>query len=232
MKKNTVIIGAGKGIGLKTCQLLSDSDTIYALSRTITSEMENTGANCYAFDSNQDDYNLLENLPEVVDHLIFCPGSIVLKPFHRISQDEFQIDFEQNVLGAIKAIQFFLPRLKKSDEASIVLFSSVAAQTGMSFHSSVSLSKGAVEGLTRALAAEFAPTIRVNCIAPSLTLTSLSEKLTNSEEKIENANQRHPLKRIGTVEDLAEMVCFLSSYKSSWITGQIFHVDGGMSSLK
>jgi 3-oxoacyl-[acyl-carrier protein] reductase len=164
--------------------------------------------------------------------IIFCPGSITLKPFHRITEEEFLADFHQNVLGAAKAIQFFLPRLKKSNQASIILFSSVAAQVGMMFHASVAISKGAIESLTKSLAAEYAPSIRVNCIAPSLTLTSLAEKLTSSPEKIENAAQRHPLKRIGTANDIAEMAVFLSSDKSSWITGQIFHVDGGMSSLK
>lgn len=230
--KNVVIIGSGKGIGLEITRLLSEEDNVFALSRTISEELENLGVNMLEFDSNKDDYSIIEVFPEYIDSLIFCPGSITLKPFHRISEEEFLTDFHQNVLGATKAIQFFLPKLKKSNQASITLFSSVAAQIGMIFHASVAISKGAIESLTKSLAAEYAPSIRVNCIAPSLTLTPLAEKLTSSPEKIENAAQRHPLKRIGTVNDIAEMAVFLSSDKSSWISGQIFHVDGGMSSLK
>lgn len=230
--KNTVIIGAGSGIGLKTAEMLQNSENVFVLSRTISPELEAINAQLFLFDANQDAYEDLANLPEVIDHLIYCPGSITLKPFHRITKDDFMADFQQNVLSAIRAIQFFIPRLKKSNEASIVLFSSVAASVGMTFHTSVAVSKGAIESLTKALAAELAPHIRVNCIAPSLILTPLAEKLTNTPEKINHVGERHPLKRIGKTEDLAEMVCFLSSYKSSWITGQIFHVDGGMSSLK
>ena len=141
-------------------------------------------------------------------------------------------DFNLQVLGAIRCIQAVLPRLKNSENASIVLFSTVAVQLGLGFHSQVAVSKGAIEGLTRSLAAEFAPTIRFNAIAPSLTNTPLAEKLLSSPEKIEANGQRHPLKRIGEAEDIAEAACFLLTDKSSWMTGQILHVDGGMSSLK
>ncbi|MFN5417442.1 MAG: SDR family NAD(P)-dependent oxidoreductase [Flavobacteriia bacterium] len=231
-RKNILIIGAGKGIGLASAKLLSLENEIYAVTKSESLELEEVATMVKYASIADESAHLTSWLPEKLDALIFCPGTIRLKPFHRISHEEFLEDFQLNVLDAIATIQACLPLLKKSEDASVVLFSSVAAQVGMSFHSSISSSKAAIEGLTKSLAAEYAPTIRFNCIAPSLTLTSLSEKLTNSEEKIENANQRHPLKRIGTVEDLAEMVCFLSSYKSSWITGQIFHVDGGMSSLK
>jgi NAD(P)-dependent dehydrogenase (short-subunit alcohol dehydrogenase family) len=125
-----------------------------------------------------------------------------------------------------------LPRLKISENASIVLFSTVAVQTGLPFHTQVAASKGALEGLTKALAAEYAPKIRVNCIAPSLTDTPLAASLLNNEQKKEANTLRHPLKRIGTTEDIANMAAFLLSKKASWITGQILHVDGGMSSLK
>ena len=125
-----------------------------------------------------------------------------------------------------------LPRLKKSGNASIVLFSTVAVQSGLPFHTQVAASKGALEGLTKALAAELAPTIRVNCIAPSLTDTPLAASLLNTEQKKEAIALRHPLKRIGTAGDIANMASFLLSPKASWITGQILHVDGGMSSLK
>jgi NAD(P)-dependent dehydrogenase (short-subunit alcohol dehydrogenase family) len=135
-------------------------------------------------------------------------------------------------LGAVAAIQKYFPNLKKSSHASIVLISTVASESGMPFHASIAMSKGAIESLTRSLAAEFAPTIRVNCVAPSLTQTPIADKLLNTPEKIEAGNKRHPLKRIGAVEDIANAIDFLISDKSSWITGQILHVDGGMSTLK
>jgi len=136
------------------------------------------------------------------------------------------------VVGAIKIIQAALPALKNSEHASVVLYSTVAVQRGFTFHSLVSASKGAVEGLTRALAAEFAPKIRFNCIAPSITDTPLASGLLNTPEKIEANAQRHPLKRIGTVADIAKMTAFLLSEHSRWMTGEILHVDGGMNSIK
>ncbi len=231
-RKNILIVGAGKGIGLASAKLLATENEVFAITKSASPELEELTSTVRYGAIAEEVSNLSSWLPEKLDALIFCPGTIRLKPFHRISQEEFLEDFQLNVLDAIATIQACLPLLKKSEQASVVLFSSVAAQVGMSFHSSISSSKAAIEGLTKSLAAEYAPLIRFNCIAPSLTLTSLSEKLTSSEEKIENASQRHPLKRIGSPEDLAEMVCFLSSYRSSWITGQVFHVDGGMSSLK
>ena len=174
----------------------------------------------------------LDSLPEELSGLVYCPGSINLRPFDRLKPSDFEADYKLQVIGAIKLIQFVLPRLKKAANASIVLFSTVAVQTGLPFHTQVSASKGALEGLTKAMAAEFAPKIRVNCIAPSLTNTPLAAALLNTEQKIEANAQRHPLKRVGTTEDIASMAAFLLSEKASWITGQIFHVDGGMSSLK
>ncbi len=179
-----------------------------------------------------DDNIDLNFLPEVVDSIVYCPGSINLKPFGRISPKEFMDDFNLQVTGAIKIIQAVLPRMKNSQNASIVLFSTTAVQTGFPFHTQVSVSKGAIEGLTKALAAEFAPKIRVNCVAPSLTDTSLAASLLNTDQKRESNAQRHPLKRIGIADDIANMVEFLLSEKASWITGQIMHVDGGISSLK
>ncbi len=173
--------------------------------------------------------------PEVtgsVDGVAYCPGSINLKPFHRLTEKEFVDDFNINLLGAVRTIQKLLPNLKEADEPSIVLFSTVAVQTGMGFHASVSAAKGAVEGLTRSLAAEFAPKIRVNCIAPSLTDTPLAERLLNTPEKREASAARHPLKKVGMPDDIASMAEFLLTGKSGWITGQIFHIDGGMSSVR
>ena len=155
-----------------------------------------------------------------------------MKPFHRIKPLDFIEDYNLQVIGAVKVLQAVLPRLKKSNTASIVLFSTVAVQSGFTFHSQVSASKGALEGLTKALSAEFAPKIRVNCIAPSITDTPLASKILGSEEKKEANAQRHPLKKIGTAENIAEMAKFLLSEKSSWVTGQVLHVDGGMSVIR
>jgi 3-oxoacyl-[acyl-carrier protein] reductase len=176
---------------------------------------------------------VLNQLPEIsneIDGLVYFPGSINLKPFRSLKSTDFQQDFEINVLGAIHAIQFYSKQMKEG--SSIVLFSTVAVQTGMPFHSAVSVAKGAVEGLTRALAAEFAPKVRVNCIAPSLTQTKLAGRLLNSEEKVEAMANRHPLKKIGTPKDLANALEFLLLDNSSWMTGQILAIDGGMSSLR
>lgn len=171
-------------------------------------------------------------LPAKIDGLVYCPGAVNLRPFLRIKPEDFLVDYQLQVAGAIKAIQACLPIMKNSNAGSIVLFSTVAVQTGFNFHSMVSSSKGAIEGLTRALAAEFAPKIRVNCIAPSITDTRLAGVLLNTPEKKEANAQRHPLKRIGQAEDLANVAAFLLSSKSNWITGQVIHADGGISSLR
>jgi NAD(P)-dependent dehydrogenase (short-subunit alcohol dehydrogenase family) len=171
-------------------------------------------------------------LPEILDGLVYCPGAISLKPFARITPKEFIADYQLQVLGAIKVIQSVLPNLKVSPSASIVLFSTVAAQLGLNFHTLVSTSKAAIEGLTKSLSAELAPSIRVNCIAPSLINTPLAASLLNTEQKVEANAQRHPLKRIGSVNDISNMVTFLLSQKSGWITGQVMKVDGGMGSVK
>ncbi len=171
-------------------------------------------------------------IPDELNGLVYCPGNIALKPFHRFSDEEYQKDFELQVMGAIRLIRNSLSALKKGEKSSIVLFSTVAVQMGFPFHSMVSVSKGAVEGLARSLSAEFAPSIRVNCIAPSLTNTPLAGSLLNSPEKVTANDARHPLKRIGTANDIATMAEFLLSDTSSWMTGQVLHVDGGMSSIK
>jgi len=174
--------------------------------------------------------NDLPEITEPIDGLVYFPGSITLKPFRSLKEVDFQQDYNINVLGAIHSIQKYITNMNEG--AALVLFSTVAVQVGMPFHSSVAASKGAVEGLTRALAAEFAPKLRVNCIAPSLTNTKMATKFLNTEEKVASSAQRHPLKRVGKVDDLAAGILFLLGEESSWMTGQILHFDGGLSTLK
>lgn len=228
--KNYLIIGASSGIGkaLATALAKEGNNVIGTFNNNQIEDSENIKFHYF----NVTEQNDLDFIPEVLDGLAYCPGSINLKPFKRISSEAFQEDFDLQVLGAIKVIKQALPSLQKSNFASLVLFSTVAVQTGYNFHSQVAVSKGAIEGLTKALAAEFAPKIRVNAIAPSLTDTPLASKLLSSDEKREANAQRHPLKRIGTPDDIAQTAAFLLSEKSSWITGQILHVDGGMSTVK
>jgi len=229
---NYLIIGASSGIGKRLAeQLVNSGQKVYATYFKNKPET-NAGLPDYHYLNVLDEDISLNFLPESLDGLVYCPGSINLRPFERIKSFDFVADFNLQVTGAIKIIQAALPRLKKSENACIVLFSTVAVQTGFPFHTQISASKGAIEGLTRALAAEFAPKIRVNCVAPSLTDTPLAAPLLNNDQKREANALRHPLKKTGTPENIAYMAEFLLSEKGSWISGQIFHVDGGMSSLK
>ncbi len=226
--KNYLIIGGSSGIGKALSESLSTNNKIWA---TYFAHKSESTENLFYHPLDVTSYFSLDFLPETLDGIVYCPGSLRLSPFHRIHPEDFAKDFDLQVLGAIKVIQAVLPKLKKNPQASILLFSTVAAQRGFTFHSQVSVSKGAIEGLTKALAAELAPKIRVNCIAPSLTNTPLAASLLDSEQKTERNNKRHPLQRIGEAKDIAEIAAFLLEEKSSWITGQIIHVDGGISTL-
>ena len=227
--KNYLIIGGNSGIGQSLNELLvAKNYSVTLASRKGTSD---STAKSLVYDAMRDELKT-ENLPSCLDGLVYCPGSINLKPFHRITDQEFMDDFTINVVGAIRTIRSVLPLLKNSEHAAVVLFSTVAMQQGMPFHSSVATSKGAIEGLTRSLAAELAPKIRVNAIAPSLTNTPLAGKLLSSDDKKKASDERHPLKRMGEAKDIASMASFLLSAEASWITGQIFHVDGGLSALR
>lgn len=229
--KNYVVIGGSSGIGKAVVELL-ENEGASVFSTYNENETSNRGnVKFQKYDVMTETLNL-ENFPEQIHGLVYCPGSINLKPFHRFTEDDFIQDFKLQVLGATKVIQQLLPKMKKSENSSIVLFSTIAVQTGFNFHSQVAISKGAIEGLTRSLAAEFAPTIRVNAIAPSLTQTNLASKLLSSDEKIAAQADKNPLKKIGSPEDIAQAVTFLLTDKSSWVTGQILHIDGGFSSIK
>jgi NAD(P)-dependent dehydrogenase (short-subunit alcohol dehydrogenase family) len=228
--KNYLIIGASSGIGFSLAQSLIEAGaTVFTASRT----EPNLPSTHIVWDAASPDSQVFSLLPATIDGLAYCPGTINLKPFNRFTTEDFQKDFQINVLGAVNVIQAVLPKLKAAGNASVVLFSTVAVQTGMGFHASVAASKGAIEGLTRSLAAEYAASkIRFNAIAPSLTDTPLAKMLLSSPEKIDASNKRHPLGRVGTSDDIAAAAKFLLSDEGSWITGQILHIDGGMGNLK
>lgn len=229
MKKNIVLIGGSKGIGLSITELLQDDHNLFVASRT-TGELDTSLVTHLEFDVQKDDITSL-NLPDQIDGLVFCPGSINLKPFKMLKPSDFEEDLNINFMSLVKAVHALLPKLKKSEQASLVFFSTVAVKVGMPFHTSVAAAKGAIEGFAKALAAEYAPTFRVNVIAPSLTDTPLAAQLLNNDKKREKMNDRHPLKRVGTTEDIAAIAKFLLTDQSAWITGQVFGVDGGMSTL-
>jgi len=230
--KRYLVVGGTSGIGLEITKLLNQNENqVIVLSREKRNLDELINVSFLSADVTKS----IEELPEIndkLDGLVYCPGTINLKPFKNLKIEDFKKDLEINFFGAVKVINKYLSNLVQSKNASIVLFSTVAVQTGMPYHSSIASAKGAIEGLTRTLAAEFAPEIRVNCIAPSLTNTPLAEKFINSENKLKASQDRHPLKRIGNPKEIAELVYFLLSESSSFITGQIIKVDGGISSIR
>ena len=231
--KNFVIIGGSSGIGLALVkQLINDpAHQVFVFSRTKGELPSSPQIQHISMDIQSDEFPV-DHLPESINGLAYCPGSITLKPFRSLKEADFLADFEINVLGAVKSIQACLKGLKKSEMSSIVLFSTVAVSQGMAFHTSIATAKAGLEGLAKSLAAELAPRIRVNCIAPSLTDTPLAEKLLSSKEKREASDQRHPLRRVGKASDIAAMAAFLLLDNSNWLSGQIIGVDGGLSTLR
>ena len=228
MKKNILLIGGSSGIGLSLINQISEEHNVFVACRSNESLPENI--NYIKYDVLNDELNT-SLIPDTIDSFIYFPGSINLRPFKSLSIESFKDDLEINLIGLIKSLKSVLKNLSNSNSASIVLFSTVAVQRGMPFHTSVSSSKGAIEGLAKSLAAELSPKIRVNVIAPSIVNTPLANRFLNNEIKIEKSANRHPLKRIGDPNDISNLIDYLISEKSSWITGQNFNVDGGRSNI-
>ena len=227
--KNILLIGGSTGIGYELSQKLKEDNNIFISTRN---QDKFNHPNIKTNELDLDKEFETDWLPEHLDGFIYLPGTINLRPFKGLKPSVFIEDFNINVMGCVKILQKILPKIQAAENPSIVMFSTVAVKIGMPFHSSVSSSKGAIEGLTRSLAAEFAPKIRVNAIAPSILDTPLAEKFLNSETKLENSRNRHPMKEIGSPKDISEVVKFLLEDNSKWMTGQIIPFDGGMSSVK
>jgi NAD(P)-dependent dehydrogenase (short-subunit alcohol dehydrogenase family) len=231
--KTILVVGGSSGIGLAVVkQLAKEGATLITASRHQSAELQKLQIPHIPIDVTGD-IQALAKLPDVLHGLVYCPGTINLKPFARLTEQDFVQDWQVNVLGAVRVLQQAIKSLKKAQGASVVLYSTVAAKVGMNFHASVAAAKSAVEGLALSLAAEYAASqIRFNVIAPSLTDTPLAGNLLSSPEKREAANKRHPLNRVGTPEEIAAITTFLLSGQAAWMSGQIIGVDGGMSTLK
>ena len=227
MKKNILLIGGSYGIGLEMAKKLSKDNQVFVASRS-NEQLSDLDVTHIPFDVLNDDISE-KAIPEQLDGFVYCPGSINLKPFKTMGVDTIQNDMEINFIALAKTVKSIINRMNEG--TSMVFFSTVAVGTGMPFHTSVSAAKGAIEGFARALAAEYAPKIRVNVIAPSLVDTPLSERLLSNDKKKEMMSERHPMKRVGKAADIANMATFLLDSDNSWITGQVIGVDGGMSSL-
>ena len=223
------MIGGSYGIGLPLVKILNKEFNVHVACRT-NDQLQSENVNFIKFDALNDEFdNSL--IPDEIHGFVYLPGSINLRPFKGLSVEAFKQDLEINLISLIKVLKTVMPKLIAADNSSIVLMSTVAVQRGMPFHSSVSASKGAIEGLTKSLAAEYAPKIRVNAVAPSIVDTPLANRFLNNDLKIEKSAQKHPMKRVGNSTDIAETINFLLSDKSSWMTGQIIGVDGGTSTL-
>ncbi|HMW04341.1 MAG TPA: SDR family oxidoreductase [Leptospiraceae bacterium] len=225
---NYLIIGSSSGIGKEISSLLNEKKDVTVIGAG--RENRQGESNFHVLDVTKP-----ETFPELdcdLHGLVYCPGTITLKSFRTLKEDDFMKDFEINLLGAFRILQKYLPLLQRTNQASVVLFSTVAVGLGLPYHASISAAKGAIEGLTRTLAAEWSPKIRVNAIAPSLTDTKLSEKLLDTDTKRKSAEERHPLKKIGQARDIASLACWLLTDSSQFVTGQVWKMDGGLGSVK
>ena len=229
--KNILVVGGSSGIGLAlTKRLAAAGANVMVASRT---KPEGVDVTHIPMDVLNGVGDALQDLPDVLHGLAYCPGTITLKPFNRLKEEDLLHDYQVNVVGAFRVLQAAYKALKKADGASVVLFSTVAVNVGMGFHASIAAAKGSLAALGRALAAEWAPShVRVNMVAPSLVDTPLAKDLLASDDRRESSNKRHPLGRVGTPEDIAAMAEFLLSDDATWVTGQVLGVDGGMSTLK
>ncbi|MFT4643563.1 MAG: 3-oxoacyl-[acyl-carrier protein] reductase [Candidatus Azotimanducaceae bacterium] len=225
--KNILIIGGSKGIGNALLKMLIGSHKIINISRTLP-EITHENLTNYSLDVTEDELPTLDT----IDGIVYCPGSINLKPFSRLKLGDFEQDFKINVLSAVKVIQFYLKNLIASESASVVLFSTVASKMGMPYHASIAASKSAVEGLTMSLAAEYATKIRFNAVAPTVTNTTLAEKLLRNDKMIESIKDRHPYKNFLEPEEVAHLAEYLLSEKSTAISGQVFPIDSGIVTVK
>ncbi len=228
-----LIAGGSRGIGLELVRLLAPgAGRIDVWSRSADGLRAEGPVRHQACDLTSADP--LPEPPEAIDGAVYCPGTVNLKSFRALSEEDFRRDWEVNLLGAVRFLKACQPRLKAAGggPASVVLFSTVAVGQGMPMHTSVAAAKGAVEGLVRSLAAEWAPKVRVNAIAPALVDTPLVDRMLSTPEKREAMAARYPLKRVGTPSDAATLAKFLLSPDSGWITGQVLGLDGGMSTLR
>lgn len=225
--KNIVIIGGSKGIGNAILLQQLESNQVHNISRNVP-EITHPNLKHYSLDVLQDALPDIEN----IDVLIYCPGSINLKPIVSLSIDDFRNDFEINVIGAVKTIQKYLPVLKKGSNPSIVLFSTVAAKLGMPFHASIATAKAGIEGLVKSLGAELASVVRINAIAPTITETSLSAGILRNDRMKENMMERHPMKNYLKAEEVASMANYLISDQAKSISGQVFEMDYGIVTFK
>jgi NAD(P)-dependent dehydrogenase (short-subunit alcohol dehydrogenase family) len=231
--RNVLVVGGRSGIGLEIVKRLAPMDCqLDVMARAERFEMASARIRYHACDLSREEV-AFDFLPDQLQGLVYCPGTIRLKPLARLSEDDFMEDWQTNVMGAVRVLKACQNRLKKArGGASVVLFSTVAVASGMPFHASIAAAKGAVEGLMRSLAAEWAPRVRVNAIAPSLTDTPLAGDLLDGEAKRQAAAERHPLKRIGLPGEVADLAVFLLGDSAGSITGQVIGVDGGLGALR
>ena len=218
--KNILLVGSSSKVSIN---LINNYNEVYNFIRLSRDEYHSDFKNFDILDDSS--FPKLENL----DGIIYFPGNINLKPFKRIKIDDFQNDYNINVVGLLNILKFYERIL--NDSASIVMFSSIAAKVGMPFHTSIAMCKSAILSLSRTLAAEWSPKIRLNTISPSLFNSTMSQNFLKDQSMIERMSNKHPLNRVGSVSDISSMVNFLISDDASWITGQDFSVDGGLSTI-